>query len=98
MDELEKPFYVTLIFSLKPVTAGTITIEMEGETNDYYDEKFITPIPVKFYKTFTEDDVDKNYVVKQDFLWNYTGDLKISYDGEILINTLVLKFNTNKTL
>jgi hypothetical protein len=98
MDELEKPFYVTLVFSLKPLTEGTITVEMENETNDYYDQKFITPIPVKFYKTFTEEELNKNYVVKQDFLWNYTGDFKISYDGEVQINTIVLKFNTNKTL
>jgi hypothetical protein len=98
MDELEKPFYVTLVFSLKPLTAGTITVAMEGETSDYYMDRNIIVQPTKFYKTFTEDDLNKNYVVKQDFLWNYTGDLKISYTGEIQINTLVLKFNTNKTL
>lgn len=91
LDELDKPYYVTLIFSYKPVTSGTLKVTIKNETSEGYDE------PVAQYKAQQYLQKDAQYhTFKSTFLWNGTGDFTLEYDGEIKIQSIVIKINELK--
>lgn len=93
LDELEKPYYVTLIFSYKPVTSGTIKVAIKNETNEGYDG------PATQYKAEQYLTKDSQYhTFKSTFLWNGTGDFTLEYNGEIKIQSIVIKINEVKNL
>ena len=90
LDHTEPPYYVTLIFNYKPVTAGTLKVSIEykdgGSTTSQFKAQQYLPKDTEYHTW------------KSTFLWDGKGDFTISYDGEVKIQTLVLKMNDVKNL
>lgn len=93
LDEMVTPYYVTLIFNYKVVTPGTLKVSIQNESSEGYNNDQVQ------YKAETSlSTVDGTYhTFKASFLWNGTGDFKLEYNGEIKIQTLVIKVNEVKT-
>lgn len=93
LDTRVSPYYVTLIFNYKVITPGTLKISIEDESSEGYST------PKDVYKaTQGLPVVDGTYhTFKSTFLWNGTGDFKLEYNGEIKIQTLVIKVNEVRT-
>lgn len=85
LDNTEPPYYVTLIFNYKPVTAGTLKVAIrykdEGTTTYQYKAEQYLPQDNQFHTW------------KSTFLWDGKGDFTVAYNGEIKIQTFVLKMN-----
>lgn len=85
LDNTEPPYYVTLIFNYKPVTAGTLKVAIrykgEGSTTYQYKAEQYLPQDNSFHTW------------KSTFLWDGKGDFSVEYNGEIKIQTFVLKMN-----
>ena len=85
LDNTEPPYYVTLIFNYKPVTAGTLKVAIryrsEGSTTYQYKAEQYLPQDNSFHTW------------KSTFLWDGKGDFSVEYNGEIEIQTFVLKMN-----
>lgn len=91
LDGLDKPYYVTLIFNYKPVTSGTMKVAIKNETDEGYDG------PATQYKAQQYLQQDTQYhTFKSTFLWNGTGDFTLEYDGEVKIQSIVIKINEFK--
>lgn len=88
LDGTEPPYYVTLIFNYKPVTEGTLKVAIK------YEEGNTTTYQYKAEQHLPQD--TQFYTWKSTFLWDGKGDFTIEYDGEIKIQTLVLKMNDVK--
>lgn len=89
LDNTTPPYYVTLIFSYKPVTSGTLKAFIKYKSDDG-----ATTESVKAQQDITQS---SQYIIwKSTFLWDGKGDFSISYDGEIKIQTLVLRLNEVK--
>lgn len=86
LDGLEPPYYVTLIFTYKPVTDGTLSVSMRTGSSDQY----------KAQHNLTAD--NEYHTWRSTFLWDGKGDFTVSYTGEIKIQTFVLKVNEVKNL
>lgn len=89
LDNTEPPYYVTLIFNYKPITAGTLKAVIRYKDGH----------GIKYQYTKAQQDLtpsDKYATWKSTFLWDGLGDFTIEYDGEIKIQTLVLKMNEVK--
>lgn len=88
LDHTEPPYYVTLIFNYKPVTAGTLKVSIRytegGTTSTQYKAEQYLPKDTEYHTW------------KSTFLWDGKGDFTVEYDGEIKIQTLVLKMNDVK--
>lgn len=88
LDNTEPPYYVTLIFNYKPVTAGTLKVSIQYKSNGN---------SVAQYKVQQYLPQDTSYHTwKSTFLWDGQGDFTIEYNGEIKIQTFVLKMNDVK--
>lgn len=90
LDNTEPPYYVTLIFNYKPVTAGTLKVAIryreEGSTTYQYKAEQYLPQDNSFHTW------------KSTFLWDGKGDFSVEYNGEIKIQTFVLKMNDVRNL
>lgn len=92
LDEEINPYYVTVTFSCKPVTAGTVTVSIVDEDASVgYTE---APTAVKATASLKQD--NKYGIFKASFLWNGTGDFKLAYTGVLKIQALVVKVNEIK--
>lgn len=93
LDTRISPYYVTFIFSYKAISAGTFRVGIINEdTSDYAPEEITT------YKAEKQLFSTKKYqTFRSSFLWNGTGDFRISYTGDIRIQALVIKINDIKT-
>jgi hypothetical protein len=94
LDDKIIPYYVTVIFSYKPVTSGTLSVNILKENLSIgYKE------PTPSTKVITQLQASKDFgTFRASFLWNGTGDFQISYTGEIKMQALVLKVNEVKNL
>ena len=94
LDDKIVPYYVTVIFSYKAVTSGTLSVDILKEDSSVgYKEP---PLATKVIKSLG---ANKDFgTFKASFLWNGTGDFRISYSGEIKMQALVLKVNEVKNL
>ena len=94
LDDKIVPYYVTVIFSYKAVTSGTLSVDILKEDSSVgYKEP---PLATKVMKSLG---ANKDFgTFKASFLWNGTGDFRISYSGEIKMQALVLKVNEVKNL
>lgn len=85
LDNTEPPYYVTLIFNYKPITDGTLKVAIrykgEGSTTYQYKAEQYLPQDNSFHTW------------KSTFLWDGKGDFSVEYNGEIKIQTFVLKMN-----
>lgn len=85
LDNTEPPYYVTLIFNYKPITDGTLKVAIrykgEGSTTYQYKAEKYLPQDNSFHTW------------KSTFLWDGKGDFSVEYNGEIKIQTFVLKMN-----
>lgn len=85
LDNTTPPYYVTLIFNYKPVTSGTLKVAIrykgDGSTTYQYKAEQLLPQDTKFHTW------------RSTFLWDGKGDFTVEYNGEIKIQTLVLKMN-----
>ena len=90
LDNTKPPYYVTLIFNYKPITAGTLkaVIRYEDESGKHQQVKAQQDLTVS----------DRYATWKSTFLWDGKGDFTIEYNGEIKIQTLVLKMNEVRNL
>lgn len=93
LDGLEKPYYVTLIFSYKPITSGTLKVSVRNETDEGYED---SATQYKAQQYLTKD--SQYHTFKSTFLWNGTGDFTIEYNGEVKIQSIVIKVNEVKNL
>lgn len=94
LDDKIIPYYVTVIFSYKPVTSGTLSVNiLKEDLSIGYEE------PTLSTKVITQLQASKDFgTFRASFLWNGTGDFQISYTGEIKMQALVLKVNEVKNL
>lgn len=88
LDNTEPPYYVTLIFNYKPVTEGTLNVAIR------YKNDSSTTYQYKVEQYLPQD--DSYHTWRSTFLWDGKGDFFVQYDGEIKIQTLVLKMNEVK--
>ncbi len=93
LDTKISPYYVTFIFSYKALTAGTFKVEIINEDTSDYSPEEITNVKAEKQLSITE----KYQTFRGSFLWNGTGDFKISYTGDIRIQALVVRVNEFKT-
>lgn len=92
LDTKVSPYYVTLIFQYKVIKPGKLKVSIQNETSDGYTE------PQTAYKAEQDLPVNNNYhTFRASFLWNGSGDFKLEFNGEIKIQTLVIKVNEVKT-
>lgn len=85
-DNVEPPYYVTLIFNYQAITDGDLGVAI------MYDNK-------PQYKTVQHLTADgQTHTWKSTFLWDGEGDFTIEYSGTVEIQTLVLKMNEAKNL
>lgn len=87
LDAVEPPYYVSLIFNYKPITAGTLSVSIRNGNDGTSYKSQLAMTPDEEYKTW-----------KSTFLWDGTGDFTLEYTGEIKIQTIVLKMNEVKNL
>lgn len=85
LDNTEPPYYVTLIFNYKPVTEGTLKVAIR------YRDGGSTTYQYKAEQHLPQD--NSFHTWKSTFLWDGKGDFSVEYNGEIKIQTLVLKMN-----
>lgn len=88
LDNTTPPYYVTLIFNYKPITSGTLKVAIK------YKEESSTTYQYKAEQALPQD--TEFHTWRSTFLWDGMGDFTIEYDGEIKIQTLVLKMNEVK--
>lgn len=88
LDSIEPPYYVTLIFNYKPITSGTLKVSIRYLKNNNVTYQY------KAQQYLQQD--EEYHTWKSTFLWDGQGDFTIEYDGEIVIQTLVLKMNDVK--
>lgn len=91
LDHTEPPYYVTLIFNYKPITAGTLKVVIRYKDGD----------GIKYQYTKAQQDLvpSNEYATwKSTFLWDGLGDFTVEYNGEVKIQTFVLKMNDVKNL
>ncbi len=89
LDNATPPYYVTLIFNYKPITAGTLKAVIRYKSEDGTKTESI--------KAQQDMTPSNQYITwKSTFLWDGEGDFTIEYNGEIKIQTLVLKMNEVK--
>lgn len=85
LDAIDPPYYVTLIFTYKPITDGTLSVAIKNGTGG------------TSYKAQQALKVDSEYHTwKSTFLWDGEGDFTLEYTGEIRIQAIVLKMNDVK--
>lgn len=91
LDHTEPPYYVTLIFNYKPITAGTLKVVIRYKDGDGIKHQYTKAqqdlVPSNEYTTW-----------KSTFLWDGLGDFTVEYNGEVKIQTFVLKMNDVKNL
>lgn len=85
LDNTEPPYYVTLIFNYKPITDGTLKVAIR------YKEEGSTTYQYKAEQYLPQD--NSFHTWKSTFLWDGKGDFSVEYNGEIKIQTFVLKMN-----
>ena len=90
LDHNEPPYYVTLILNYRPVTSGTLKVAIR------YRENGNTTYQYKAEQLLQQD--TESHTWKSTFLWDGKGDFSLEYDGEIKIQTLVLKMNDTRNL
>ena len=91
LDHTEPPYYVTLIFNYKPITAGTLKVVI----------RYKDGAGIKYQYTKAQQDLvpSNEYATwKSTFLWDGLGDFTVEYNGEVKIQTFVLKMNDVKNL
>lgn len=94
LDNINKPYYVTLIFNYKALSTGTLKVSIVNESKEGYSEG----LPIyKIEQSLNSNPVNYS-TFKASFLWNGSGDFRLEYlDGEINIQTLVIRVNEVKT-